>query len=310
MPTAPLVSVVIPTYNAPQLLLETLSTVLAQTLTDFEVIVVDDGSTDDTVAQLQPLVRSHGEQLRVVPQTNGGVGVARNRGIAEATGKYIAFMDHDDWWKPTKLAEQVDFLDSHPSCVAATVPYAESNTPEERVFDKHAMADAQGIVRRPFHQMAAGHMLMKTSSVLMVNRQRTHGLQYGTVRGAIEDTPYQIKLLGRGELGIAGDTILAVWRRHAANFSGQGGYFFKGMKLLRDMQARGEFDGFPPEQARDLSDFLDQQGRVATMCQLPAHRMNGLSLYRSEFRHQLAKLRWKYLLGFPVALGRSLFQGG
>lgn len=104
------VSVVIPVYNARDVIGETIETVLAQTWTDREIVVVDDGSSDGS----GDIVRSFGERVRYVRQENGGVARARNRGIAESTGEYVALLDHDDLWHPTKLDRQVAVLDGRP----------------------------------------------------------------------------------------------------------------------------------------------------------------------------------------------------
>src|SRR6185437_11144924 len=93
------VSVVIPTYNSGPLVTEAVESVLAQTLPAAEVLVVDDGSTDDTPERLA----AYGERIRYLPQANQGVAAARNRGIREATGDLIAFLDADDVWHPRKL---------------------------------------------------------------------------------------------------------------------------------------------------------------------------------------------------------------
>src|SRR4051794_18857373 len=118
--STPLVSVVVPTYNQPVLLLETLQSVFAQTFDDFEVIVVNDGSTDDTAARVEALAREEPElvrgRLRLISQANQGIGAARNRGIDEARGKYVAMLDHDDLWLPEKLAAQVAFYERTPEC--------------------------------------------------------------------------------------------------------------------------------------------------------------------------------------------------
>ena len=108
-------SVVIPTYNRADLLAETLATIRAQTLAPAEIIVVDDGSTDDTPALLErlaPAVRS----LRV---PNGGDLVARNAGLAAATGDHVAFCDSDDLWRPSFLAEMAGFWQAEPALKAA-----------------------------------------------------------------------------------------------------------------------------------------------------------------------------------------------
>lgn len=108
----PIVSVVIPTYRHRDLVLTTLDSVWAQTFTSYEVIVVNDGSPDDTEQVLKTLAQSR--RIRYVYQSNGGQASARNRGIAEARGEFIALLDDDDLWLPDKLQWQVDALRSHP----------------------------------------------------------------------------------------------------------------------------------------------------------------------------------------------------
>jgi glycosyltransferase involved in cell wall biosynthesis len=105
------ISVVIPTYNRAHTLPLALDSVLSQTMPAQEVIVVDDGSRDDTAA----LVRKSYPQVRYLRQSNGGVSRARNRGIAAAQEEWIAFLDSDDAWLPTKLAAQRTALREHPN---------------------------------------------------------------------------------------------------------------------------------------------------------------------------------------------------
>lgn len=106
MNARPLVSVIIPTYNRAGLIGEAIENVLQQTYANIELIVVDDGSTDDT----QSVLRSYGSRIRWTAQENTGPAAARNRGIAMAKGEIIAFQDSDDVWHPTKLARQVSLL--------------------------------------------------------------------------------------------------------------------------------------------------------------------------------------------------------
>jgi glycosyltransferase involved in cell wall biosynthesis len=115
--TQPKVSVVIPSYNTAQFIAETLDSVLAQSFTDFEIIVINDGSpdTEKLERELQPFL----ERLVYLKQENQGPGVARNLGINTAQGEYIAFLDGDDCWLPEYLAEQIKLLEETPSAVMA-----------------------------------------------------------------------------------------------------------------------------------------------------------------------------------------------
>src|SRR5689334_17679721 len=111
----PLVSVVIPAFNRAFILPEALDSVLAQTWKDFEILVVDDGSTDDSETALRPYVERFG--VRFLRQANQGPAAARNRGIEAARGKYVAFLDSDDLWLPIKLSAQIPRMEAHPDVV-------------------------------------------------------------------------------------------------------------------------------------------------------------------------------------------------
>src|SRR5262245_20179101 len=104
------VSVVIPCYNAGRFLKETLESILAQTRPALEVIVVDDGSTDDSAA----VAGAFGPPVRVLRQSNQGESVARNRGLDEARGDWVAFLDADDVWAPDKLERQLAAVEGSP----------------------------------------------------------------------------------------------------------------------------------------------------------------------------------------------------
>ena len=102
------VSVIIPTYNRSKPLQQALSSVYAQTLLPEEVIVIDDGSTDDT----KSMIEKHFPSVRYIHQRNRGVSAARNKGILLATGNWLAFLDSDDEWLPDKLHMQIQALDA------------------------------------------------------------------------------------------------------------------------------------------------------------------------------------------------------
>ena len=107
----PKVSVVIPTYKAEKFVADTIKSVLAQTYSDFEIIVVDDGSPDKSVEVCQQF---DDPRIRIIRQPNRGLPGARNTGIRNAVGDYIALLDADDLWHPQKLEKHVQHLDSSP----------------------------------------------------------------------------------------------------------------------------------------------------------------------------------------------------
>ena len=110
--TGPLVSAVIPAYNAERFISDAIESVFAQTYPHIEVVVVDDGSTDGTSDVLAPYESA--SRVRVFRQANAGPAAARNRGIEESKGKYIAFLDADDLWVPTKTEKQVGLFRQSP----------------------------------------------------------------------------------------------------------------------------------------------------------------------------------------------------
>ena len=165
----PLVSVVIPTYNRPEATERAARSVLAQTHRALELLVIDDGSTDDTAARVE---RIGDPRLRVVRQENGGVARARNRGLAEARGAYVAFLDSDDEWRPDKLARQVAAMEAAPARVgfcstgaeirsAAGVercgPGPRGNAFAALLLTNHVHAPTScGLIRREVHEAVGG----------------------------------------------------------------------------------------------------------------------------------------------------------
>ncbi len=137
----PKISVLIPAYNAMNYLPETMENVLSQTFDDFEVIVVNDGSSDEIerwVSQIKD------PRVRLITQKNQGLAGARNTGITNAQGEYIAFLDADDLWEPTKLEKQLGVLEENPevALVYTWVAYIdETGKPTGRVFKNQAEGD-------------------------------------------------------------------------------------------------------------------------------------------------------------------------
>lgn len=105
----PLVSVIVPVYNSEKTIIETLTSIFSQDYGNIEIIVINDGSTDRT----KEILEQHKDKLKIIDQTNSGAAVARTRGIKQAQGKYIAFIDADDLWVPWKIRTQVGYIEQH-----------------------------------------------------------------------------------------------------------------------------------------------------------------------------------------------------
>lgn len=109
----PVISIIIPAYNRAWIIKEAIDSVLAQNFYNFELIVVDDGSTDNT----REVLVSYGDKIKLIRQNNRGVSAARNNGILSSNGYYIAFLDSDDIWLPGKLETQFEFFQNNPDAL-------------------------------------------------------------------------------------------------------------------------------------------------------------------------------------------------
>lgn len=142
MTNSPSVSVIIPTYNSAKFVVGTINSVLSQTLKDIEIIVVDDGSTDNTQSVIEPIR----EKIQYIRTDNKGPAHARNVGMKAAMGKYVAFLDADDLYLPHKLELEVSFIEAHPEVkiVATEV----SSLIGDTVAEEYHLRSYHGIYRR------------------------------------------------------------------------------------------------------------------------------------------------------------------
>ena len=142
--TLPRISCLLPVYNGERFIDEAVRSILNQSLGNFELVIVDDGSTDGTTSRLQYFA-DHDPRVRVVRQRNGGIVSALNRGLSECRGTYIARMDADDVAEPDRFAFQADYLDTHPHCVLVggfATSVRENGSPAERTTGgRHSTTD-------------------------------------------------------------------------------------------------------------------------------------------------------------------------
>lgn len=192
-----MISVVIPLYNKEKQIAHTLQSVFNQTFQNFEVVIVDDGSTDGSVAEVEKLSDS---RIRLIHQKNAGVAAARNRGIEEAKSDLIAFLDADDEWKPEYLATQYYLSQKYPDCNVFACNY-EFRDAEGKVtptiIRKLPFTSDDGILTNYFEVASCSHPPLWTSAV-MVKKQA-------------------IQKIGGFPVGIKSGEDLLTWARLAVN---------------------------------------------------------------------------------------------
>lgn len=192
-----MISVVIPLYNKEKSISSTLRTVLNQTFSDYEIVIVNDGSTDGSVEEIEKV---QDDRIRLVHQPNAGVSAARNRGIEEAKGDLIAFLDADDEWKPEYLATQYHLFQKYPECSVFACNYEfrdVSGKVTPTLIHKLPFVGEDGILSNYFEVASCSHPPICSISV-MVKKQ-------------------VMQAIGGFPLGIKSGEDLLTWARLAVN---------------------------------------------------------------------------------------------
>lgn len=151
-----MISVVIPLYNKKECVAHTLECVLNQTYQEFEVVVVDDGSTDGSAEAVEGF---EDERIRLIRQENGGVSAARNRGIKEARSEYVAFLDADDEWKPEHLQTLVELMEKYPQCGSYSTNYEfkQGDKVKQTILNKIPFEGEDGVLTNYFEVASCSH---------------------------------------------------------------------------------------------------------------------------------------------------------
>jgi glycosyltransferase involved in cell wall biosynthesis len=225
---ADLVSVIMPAFNSAKTIAASVDSVLAQTHPNVELVVVDDGSTDETPA----ILKAYGGRIRVVRQANAGTAAACNAGVAAAAGEWVAFLDSDDLWLPSKLSRQIELCGQWQISHTDSLCFGDQ-MPEE-------------VLRSSFEPPAAGAALEKIlvrnsitkSSVLMRKRLFEECGGFPARHGAVEDWPLWIQACARSELGYLAEPLVR-YRVHPQS---------KSMAYVRTLAAHREIikEAFAP----------------------------------------------------------------
>ena len=208
------ISVVVPLFNKETAIASTLSSVLAQTRPPDELIVIDDGSTDESAAVAERILSKAPERIssRVISQPNAGEGAARNRAADESRSRYIAFLDADDLWLPDYLAEAERLATSFPSATVLTIRSARRNSSGSLVPGPSVLGSGFfGLLQRPIDEYRKSYGILNSSCVIIRRDawERVGPFDVGAPTGA--DVLLWLKL-GLSETFAHSGKALSIWR--------------------------------------------------------------------------------------------------
>ncbi len=287
----PKVSVIIPTYNQSSLVKETISSVLAQTEPDLEVIVVDDGSTDDTHRVVESLSDS---RVSYFYKINGGPASARNFGLSKAKGEYLAFLDHDDLWPPNYLEVMVSHLENNAEFGAAYSPITVVY-PDGRKAQSYKKPEGKSgqitldLFKRGFIWPSAAVIRKSVLKKFYFDE---------SLRRSYEDGDFFLRLSTRCQFLFVGD-VAAIRREHAENFSAKVGVLPTRILVLERFHFRLGGDKLIPAgiARRKLSHVCRS---VAKERRYEGNRSAAITLYKRAIKYWPLDLR--LYLGLAQAL--------
>ena len=229
----PLVSVIMPTYNHAQFIGDAIESVINQTWQTWEMLIIDDGSTDNTKSVVQSYVSKDSRiKYFALGQNSGRAAVARNYGINNSKGKYVAFLDSDDMWKPTKIEKQIELLENDDNIFMVYSRYIViKNGIFLRILPKRKKLRAGNV----FVSLFLSNNFIGTSSVLLRNNLKENNYLFDTDLGlkAIEDFALWLKIAKNKHIAYI-DEPLVVYREHVSNTSiGIKSYLLRYLQLIK-----------------------------------------------------------------------------
>ncbi len=253
MTCKPVVSVIIPAWNAEVFVAQTINSVLAQTYPSVEILVGDDASTDGT----RRVLESFGDCIRIFgSDRNGGNGQLRNRLVTEARGKYVAFLDHDDQWHPEKLQQQVEAMEANPRASLC-------HTASELFGDATGSGPVADEVRRNLHGRCFDKLIYRNGiliSTMMVRRELLPTPAFWADLPGVRDYGLCLRLLFDHE-AIYLPQFLTRYRRHDTQITAKGERYLQINAGACRLRILDEFhDGIEPR--------LFQQGKDAALEEL------------------------------------------
>lgn len=258
-----MISIIIPLYNKENYIARTLNSVLAQTFQHFEVVIVNDGSTDNSVSEVEKFTDT---RIRLIYQQNAGVSAARNRGIEEAKYELIAFLDADDEWKPDYLQTQYGLYQKYPECSVYTCNYefCESNgkiTPT--LINKLPFRGTDGVINNYFEVASCSHPPLWTSAVVVK-------------KAAIQS-------IGGFPIGIKSGEDILTWARLAIRY-----------RIAYSTKALGIFffdrQAFNEDQRKREPETIDIVGKELKLLYTAYPNISGLRAYNALWHKMRARI--------------------
>ena len=266
----PEVAVVIPAYNAAPFLRETVASVLVSNFVTTEIVIVDDGSKDDTVAVAHQLAREYPGKVRVIEQKNAGVSVARNTGFAHTSAPSVCFLDADDRLRPDALAALRVFLHQDPDCIAAygDVAYIDQDSKPLPSRAKKSPKPSGNLLA----SILQGNLVDTPGAVLFRSAavRRAHGFKAGLRRS--QDWEFYVRMAQQGTIA-ACDRIVIDYRLHSKSLSHESSTADTFEEALSLAFSSVRNAGALP---KDLLDRLEARRRASTL-RLIAIRSHSLS---------------------------------
>ncbi len=209
----PAITVIMPTFNRAEYITEAVESVLCQSVNCFELIVIDDGSTDDTLKKLQ----CYKDRIRIISTEHKGVSAARNIGIKEARGEWIAFLDSDDIWMPDKLEVQTDYISQNPEIIAHTVNAAYSPDLDDGLssFETSSFFPEknEGVVENPLPVQLEHSAFGRVQTILCSRESAIDAGMFDETLSINEDFNFMCKLALQGSWGYSSNELAFIHRR-------------------------------------------------------------------------------------------------
>ncbi|MEQ9552975.1 MAG: glycosyltransferase family A protein [Coleofasciculus sp. G3-WIS-01] len=290
----PFFSTIIPVFNRANLIELTLNSVLNQEFDDQEIIVVDDGSTDNTL----DVLAGYGDQIKVLKQENKGPGAARNLGIHHACGKYITFLDSDDLWFPWTLSTYAQVIHQHrlPAFITGT----ESHLLDEDEMYSVCPLPLQAKYFPDYYASSQQPLWIGTCAAAIRSDVLREVAGFTEKRINAEDSDLWLKLgIAPGFVYIHSPPVF-IYRRHGNSATANRAQTYRGSYYLINQERNAQYPGTKIRKIERIKILTRHLRPVSLECLRQGDIKKGMKLYRDTLLWHIQLMRIRYLLGLPL----------